>query len=118
MLKRVRYIGAAIAIIASGYAFIAFAALESDIETVAQGWHLFQLPNHPILELSALLLGAVSLMLASAFLLPAHTFVQTSGTSSTHAIARGFLIRVGLCAAATLIAAGLLAYIVMAIGDS
>jgi hypothetical protein len=113
-----KYLGAATVLLISAWFLLGYEGLETTAEDRARGWHIYELPSHPIVHMVVYLALGLALPFLAAWLMrPSETWSDAGKTAPpTHW--RSYLFRLGFSFAVVFVTTYILAFLEMALLDA
>jgi hypothetical protein len=117
-MRVLRYIGAALAILASGWLLLGYHGLSTSLKDRSNGWQIYELPSHPFTRMLIFLMLGLALPFLSARLTAPSQTATLSEVPPRAALWPNYLVRLIISFAAAFVVAFMLALLLMALLDA
>jgi hypothetical protein len=117
-MRFLRYVGAATVLMTSAWLLLAYEGVKTTAEDQAGGWHIYELPSHPILRMVLYLAVGLGLPFLAAWLMGPSDACTDAGKTAPYIHWRSYSFRLGLSFAGVFVTACILAFLEMALLDA
>jgi hypothetical protein len=117
-MRFLKYLGAATVLLTSAWLLLAYEGVKTTAEDQARGWHIYELPSHPVLHMVVYLGVGLVLPFIAAWLMGQSDACTDAGKTVPHMPWRRYLFLLGLSFAVVFVTAYILAFIEMVLLDA
>ena len=117
-MRFLKDLGAATVLLTSAWLLLAYEGVKTTAEDQVRGWHIYELPSHPVLHMVVYLGVGLALPFFAAWLMRQSDACDDARTTAPYLLWRRYFFRLGLSFAVVFVTAYILALIEMALLDA